>query len=235
MFQKNEVIQSVFNMKNVTLFIGFFILFSLVSFCQDSTGQIIKYRKGYLITPGNDTLRGLIWIEGDGAICFIREGIKIKTPVAGNFTKIPYITAGDGIMKAFYRNGIFYEIHNVPPYNNSVFLEALERGSLTLYRLIAGYEDAKQADSYLDGSFTNEANYGSNSVEEFYSVKAFYIQKQPGDDLVMIPGGEKKFREAFYPLIKDNPVFLKGLAGQSFDYYHLRVLVKQYNVTKNKN
>jgi len=240
MFQKNEVIQSIFDMKYTILLTCFLISSSLCSFSQDSTvivkrGQIIKFRKGYLITPGNDTLRGLIWIEGDGAICFIREGIKIKTPVAGNFTKIPYITAGDGIMKAFYRNGIFYEIHNVPPYNNSVFLEALERGSLMLYRLIAGYEDAKQADSYLDGSLTNEANYGSNSVEEFYSVKAFYVQKQPGNELVLLPGGEKNFREAFYPLIKDNPVFLKGLAGQSFDYYHLRDLVKQYNSTKNKN
>jgi len=81
-------------MKSAIFLIWFSILFSLGSFSQDSTvivqrGQIIKYRQGYLITTGNDTLRGLIWIEGDGAICFIREGIKIKTPVAGNFTKIP--------------------------------------------------------------------------------------------------------------------------------------------------
>jgi hypothetical protein len=66
-------------MKYTTFLIGFSILFSLVSFSQDSTcivqsGQIIKYRKGYVITTGNDTLRGLIWIEGDGAICFIRGG-----------------------------------------------------------------------------------------------------------------------------------------------------------------
>jgi hypothetical protein len=227
-------------MKSAIFLIWFPILFSLGSFSQDSTviiqrGQIIKYRKGYLVTPGNDTLRGLIWIEGDGAICFIREGIKIKTPVAGNFTKIPYITAGDGIMKAFYRNGIFYEIHNVPPYDNSVFLETLEKGSLTLYRLITDYTDAKQSDLYLSGSLANEANYGSNNVEEFFSVKAFYVQKQPGNEIVLIPGGEKKFKEAFYPLIKDNPVFLKGLAGQTFDYYHLRDLVKQYNSTSVKN
>jgi hypothetical protein len=226
-------------MKSAIFLIWFSILFSLGSFSQDSTviiqrGQIIKYRKGYLVTPGNDTLRGLIWIEGDGAICFIRDGIKIKTPVAGNFTKIPYITAGDGIMKAFYRNGIFYETHDVPPYNNSVFLEALEKGTLTLYRLIAGYEDAKHADIGTGGllpTLANEATYGSNGVEEFFSVKAFYVQKQPGNEIVLIPGGEKKFREAFYPLIKDNPVFLKGLAGQTFDYYHLRDLVKQYNST----
>ncbi len=223
-------------MKHVVPVFGFFILFFLSSYSQDSTviiqrGQIIKYRQGYLITTSNDTLRGLIWIEGDGAICFIREGIKIKTPVAGNFTKIPYITAGDGSLKAFYRNGIFYEIHNVPPYNNSVFLEAMERGSLTLYRLIAGYADAKQSDSFLDGSIVNMANYGSNSTEEFYSLKAYYILKQPGNELIQIPGGDKKFREAFYPLVKDNPVFLKGLAGQTFDYYHLRDLVKQYNAT----
>jgi hypothetical protein len=215
-------------------------LFSLVSFSQDSVcvvkqGQIVKYRKGYLITPGNDTLRGLIWIEGDGVIYFIREGIKIKTPVVGKFTKIPYITAYDGSIKSFYRNGLFYEIHNIPPYNNSVFLEALERGPMTLYRLITDYIDAKQADSYLDGSLANEANYGSSSVEEFYTVKAYYVQKQPGDELVLIPGGEKKFREAFYPLIKDNPVFLKELTGQAFDYYHLRDLVKQYNSTLGKN
>lgn len=229
-------------MKYTILLTCFFILDSLSSFSQDSTvivqrGQIIKYRKGYLITPGNDTLRGLIWIEGDGAICFIREGIKIKTPVAGNFTKIPYITVGDGSLKAFYRNGIFYEIHNVPPYNNSVFLEALEKGTLTLYRLITDYADAKSNDVGMGGmlpALANAATYGSNSTEEFYSVKAYYVQKQPGGELVLIPGGEKKFREAFYPLIKDNPVFLKGLAGQSFDYYHLRDLVKQYNATAYK-
>lgn len=229
-------------MKHVFLLVCFSVYFNLGSFSQDSTvivqrGQIIKYRQGYLITTGNDTLRGLIWIEGDGAICFIREGIKIKTPVAGNFTKIPYITAGDGSLKAFSRNGIFYEIHNVPPYNNSVFLEALEKGSLTLYRLIAGYEDAKQADIGTGGllpALANEATYGSNSREEFYSLKAYYIQKQPGNELIQIPGGDKKFREAFYPLVKDNPLFLKGLAGQTFDYYHLRDLVKQYNTTAYK-
>jgi hypothetical protein len=229
-------------MKKVVLIFGFSILFSLVSLSQDSTviiqrGQITKYRPGYLVTPGNDTLRGLIWIEGDGAICFIRKGIKIKTPVVGKFTTIPFITAGDGIMKSFYRNGIFYEIHDVPPYQNSVFLEAMERGPLTLYRLITNYEDAKSADVGTGGmlpALANEATYGNNSTEEFYSVKAYYVQKQPGNELVLIPGGEKKFREIFYPLIKDNPIFLKGLAGQSFDYYHLRDLVKQYNSTNDK-
>jgi hypothetical protein len=209
-------------------------------FSQDSTviiqrGQILKYRKGYIITTSNDTLRGLIWIEGDGAICFIREGIKIKTPLAGNFTKIPYITAGDGYLKSFYRNGIFYEIHNVPPYNNSVFLETLEWGSMVLYRLIANYEDAKKANSYLAGAMENEANYGSNSTEEYYSVKDYYVQKKTGNEIFLIPKGEKNFREAFYPLVKDNPGFLKGIVGQQFDYLHLRDLVQLYNSTSGKN
>jgi hypothetical protein len=229
-------------MKNVYLLILFSTCLTLSSFSQDSTvivqrGQISKYRKGYLITTSNDTLRGLIWIEGDGALCFIREGIKIKTPVAGNFTKIPYITAGDGYLKAFYRNGIFYEIHNVPPYNNSVFLEALERGPMTLYRLIANYEDAKKADASvnfggLTGAMTGAMAAASDKPdEEYYSLKAYYVQKQPGNELVLIPKGEKNFREAFYPLIRNNPGFLKGIVGQSFDYYHIRDLVNLYNST----
>jgi hypothetical protein len=171
----------------------------------------------------------LIWIEGDGALCFIREGIKIKTPIAGNTTKIPFITAGDGYVKAFYRNGIFYEVCNIPPYNNAVFLEPLERGALTLYVLINGYEDARKADSQMGGLLENEANKTLYTTEEYYRVKAYYVLKRPGNEPVLIPNGDKPFREAFYPLVKDNPAFLRGLAGQAFDYYHLRDLVKQYN------
>ena len=94
------------------LYLDFFILFFLSSYSQDSTviiqrGKIIKYRKGYLVTPGNDTLRGLIWIERWCNLLHQRWD-KDKDVVAGNFTKIPYITAGDGSLKAFYRNGIFY-------------------------------------------------------------------------------------------------------------------------------
>lgn len=229
-------------LKYILLITGF--LSTLLSLSQDSIvilskAKFRKYRPGYLVTPANDTLRGQIWIEGDGALCFIRQGIKIKSQVAGNFTEIPFITAGDGVIKSFFRNGIFYEIHDVPPYNNSVFLEVMERGSLILYRLLTNYEDAKSADVGINGglinTLANEATYGSKSTEEFYSVKAYYVQKKNSNELILIRGGDKKFREAFYPVIKDNPGFMKGIVGQPFDYLHLRDLVKLYNATAGRN
>jgi hypothetical protein len=208
-----------------------------------SRGNILKYRSGYLITSANDTLFGLIWHENDGSIYFIKKGTIIKTPIVGNFSQIPLISADNGRIKSFCRNGIFYEIHPVPPSYSPAFLNVLEQGKLTLYILISNYQDARTADNStggligggLAGAFIGTlSSANTKKEEEYYDVKAYYVQKKPGDELVLISRSEKKFREVFYPLIKDNPAFLKSLVGQSFDFDHLRALVKTYNLTANK-
>ena len=160
-----------FRRKRKYLLVIFSICFAFDSISQDSIlivqrSQIIKYRKGYLITTTNDTLRGLIWIEGDGA----KKSADASVNIGG-----------------------------------------------------------------LTGAMTGAmAAAADKPNDEYYSLKDYYVQKQPGNDLVLIPKGEKNFREAFYPLIRDNPGFLQGIVGQPFDYYHVRDFVQLYNAMINR-
>jgi hypothetical protein len=74
-----------------------------------------------------------------------------------------------------------------------------------------------------------EANKSNFKEEEYYSVKNYYVQRKTANQLFLIPNGEKKFRDAFIPLIRDNKKFIDNLVGQPVDYYHLRYLVQLYN------
>jgi hypothetical protein len=228
-------------MKNTALIIGITILLNLPSFSQDSIcvvqkGQFLKYRNGYLITAKNDTIHGLIWHAGDDKIFFIRDGLKIKTPVIGNFSTVPAFSAADGRIRAFYRNGYFYEACKVPPDNNPVFITSMEKGPLNLYCLICNYADKQLADQSVNPSLlSGMANSGAKTEDEYYDIKAYYVLKNPGNELIFIPKGEKKFQNVFLPLIRDNKIFVKELYMLSVDYYHIRNLVKEYNSTYSKN
>ena len=237
-FQKAILLPKFYKMRPITFFSIILVITIFSSFCQDSVvvvqkGQILKYRKGYIITKENDTLRGLIWHESDGKIFFIRDGMKIKTPIMGNFSSIPFYTADDGSIKGFTRNGLVYIVRQVPPDNAPVFVNLLESGPLNLYYLLFNYSDQQQANQMVNtGVLQNMANNAEGKTEaEYYDVMAYYLQKKADGPLIFIPKGEKKFRDAFIPLIRDNPVFVRGLAGQAVDYFHLHELVKQYNVT----
>jgi hypothetical protein len=228
--------------KTFLLLTSFVVFLGLYSFSQDSTfiipkGQIKKFRNGYIITPANDTLRGLIWINADDSICFIRVGTRVKSPLIGNCSDLPFITASEGRIKSLYRNGLFYEIHNTPPCDFATYLNVVVKGKLSLFILINHYEDARSAEAYsIFGGITGVmigalASASDKPEDEYYDLKAYYIQKDNAEPLIMIPPGEKKFRAAFYPLIKDNPEFLKRIIGNPFDYDHLRSLVQLYNST----
>ena len=221
-------------MNRVPFFICLLILVNLVSFSQDSViivqkGQILNYRKGYIVTTKDDTVRGLIYHESDSGIFFIREDKKVKLQILGNFSTIPYFTTKEGKIKAFYRNGISYRIRSIPPDGRQVFLALMEEGKLLLYGLIFNYSDKGLSDQMVHpGFFSSLANGDTKTDEEYYNIK-YYLQKRPDDKLIFIPSREKKFQEVFFPLIRDNPAFVKTLRYQPADFYHLRDLIKQYN------
>jgi hypothetical protein len=224
----------------------FLLLYSLNTFSQDSIyvlpkGQYLKYRKGYVITSKNDTIKGLIRVDTADKISFIKDSIKIKLSLFKEPSSIPYYQAGDGNIKAFYRNGLYYEVYNIPPGNGAVFLNVLEHGPINLYRQIYDYGGGNSAFNIMPGALgllvtiANAANHTDRAEEEFFEVKAYYVQKGKDGQILFVPGGEKKYREVVYPLIKDNPAFLKSLVGQYFDFQHLVENIKEYNFTlKNK-
>jgi hypothetical protein len=227
-------------MKSIPLIV-FLLLFSgIESFSQDSVyviqkGQFLKYRPGYLVTTRGDTLKGLIWHENDDRICFIREGIQIKTPVLGSFSTIPSYTAEDGRLKGFYRNGLTYELSSIPPDNSPVFLTILESGPLTLYALLTNYADKQLSDQMVNPTLLSSlANEGDKTKDEYYDVKNYFLRKGTAGSLIRVPNSEKRFLNTFLPLIRDNAVFVKELPMLPLDYYHLRNLVKEYNATSGK-
>jgi hypothetical protein len=127
---------------------------------------------------------------------------------------------------------------------NPVFLTVLVSGSMSLYCSLTDYQDANTEEatfgflmfglaggivSELIGSLESVANNNKFKEEEYYSVKDYFIQKKTANQLFLIPNGEKKFRNAFIPLIRDNKKFIDNLVGQPVDYYHLRYLVQLYN------
>jgi hypothetical protein len=236
-------------MKHILCLTVFLIFANLHSFSQDSTiiinkGRLLKYRWGYLITSKDDTVYGLIYHESDSKIYFIKKGSKIKVSLTKEPTTIPCIFAYDGTVKAFFRNKLFYVVRSIPPLENPVFLTVLVSGSMSLYCSLTDYQDANTEEatfgflmfglaggivSELIGSLESVANNNKFKEEEYYSVKDYFIQKKTANQLFLIPNGEKKFRNAFIPLIRDNKKFIDNLVGQPVDYYHLRYLVQLYN------
>jgi hypothetical protein len=66
-------------------------------------------------------------------------------------------------------------------------------------------------------------------------LRPIYVQKgATGPGIIMFPSSEKKYREVIYPLVKDNPAFLKSLVGQYFDFQHLVDNISKYNQTAGK-
>ncbi len=226
---------------------GLSIICCLISFSQDSVcvirkGQLLKYRKGYIITVKDDTIHGLIYHESDTGIMFISAGKKIKTTGLGKHSRIPYIPASYNIIKAFYRNGIFYKRCKIPPDGSLVYLALLENGPLKLYADIRNYADKAQADAMINqqmmggllGAYITEANEEKDIEAEYYDLHSYYIQKDHAENLVYVPKGEQNFKKVFLPLIRDNNIFVKELYGQPINYYQTRSLVQRYNSITNK-
>jgi hypothetical protein len=232
-------------MKQSNWLLIFFILNNLASYSQDSMlvvhpDHLKKYREGYIITNRNDTIPGLIYHESDTGIYFINASKKIKTTTFGKQSTIPHIPSDYPIVKAFLRNGIFYENCKIPPGNHSVYLAVIEDGPVKLYGKIANYSGKQFTEDMFIVGFLPVTFFGilsesdstkKNSQEEYYSVTAYYLQKMPDPELILLPKGEKKFRDVFIPLIRDNPAFVKLLPGQAIDLYHVHDLVKRYNLT----
>lgn len=227
--------------------LSFFLLwFSLNGFSQDSVyiisgSELSKYRHGFIVTSENDTLKGLICVDSDEKICFIKNNIKIKrSSFFKESSDIPHFIACEGNIKAFYRNGLNYEVHKIPPNNVAVFLNVLEYGQIHLYRLINDYKGANSAVNVIPGALGllvmlgNAANYKEGTEEEFFDIKAYYLQKGQEGQILYVPSSEKKYREVVYPLVKDNPAFLKSLVGQYFDFQHLVDNISKYNQTAGK-
>jgi hypothetical protein len=228
-------------MKAVFISICFYFLLSSASFSQDSVyilqkKDFDKFKKGYLVTYDKDTLKGQIYLESYEKIYFIKEGSKIKNAATGKLSDLPFFLAGDGNIKAFNRDGLSFEFQNIFPKNTPVFLNIMEQGPINLYRLIYDYEDAGMENGGwiklfgIAGILSYELIKQNSTPDKVYE-NAYYVQKGPNTPVYFVPDGEKKYREVVYPLIKDNPAFLKTLVGQYFDYQHLAENIKQYNAT----
>jgi hypothetical protein len=167
-------------------------------------------------------------------IFFIREDQKVKLKIIGDFPTIPNFTADDGKIKSFYRNGISYTIQSIPPDDRQVFLTTLEDGRITLYGHIYNYSDKGLSDQIVNpGMISSMATGDRKTDEEYYDIR-YFIRKLPDGKLIDVPTGEKKFQNVFFPLIRDNPAFVKALRDQPADFYHLRDLIRQYNSTYGK-
>jgi hypothetical protein len=229
------------------LFSFFLFLFSLSGFSQDSVyilqkKDISKFKKGFLITNDKDTLKGQIYQVSYEKIYFIKDGCKIEKAASGKLSNLPFFLAGDGNIKAFDRDGLYFESHNIFPNNTPVFLNVMDQGPINLYRLIYDYEDAGLdnggwviflvAGGALGGLVYGLAN--QNSLPDKVHDNAFYVQKGANNPVYFVPDSEKKYREVIYPLVKDNPAFLKSLVGQYFDFQHLVDNISKYNQTAGK-
>ncbi len=210
----------------------FFGAYGQDSVCVVQKGQFLKYRRGYLITIQGDTMNGMVWHKSADKIFFIREGIKISTPIFGSFSTVPAFAAADGRIRGFYRNGLPYVVASIPPDNTPVFLTVLETGPITLYALLANYSDLQLSDQFASpGLLTGLAYYGAKTDDEYYQVKDYFLCKGSDKPLVRVPQGDNKFQHVFLPLIRDNELFLKELPKLQVNFYHIRSLVKEYNET----
>jgi hypothetical protein len=228
-------------MRFALLTIFFSIIITMASFSQDSVyilqkKDLNKFKKGFLVSYDKDTLKGQIYLESYEKIYFIKEGSKIKNAASGKLSNLPFFLAGDGNIKAFNRDGLSFEFQKISPNNTPVFLNIMEQGPITLYRLIYDYEDAGLENGGwvrffgTAGILAYELIKQNSTPDKVYN-NAYYVKKGPNGPVYFVPDGEKKYREVVYPLIKDNPAFLKSLVGQYFDFQHLVENIRQYNAT----
>lgn len=211
---------------------------STFSTAQDSSyritkSQLLKYRQGYLVDTEGDTLRGLIYIDSDTSLFFIDAGKKLIVSTFAKSSTIPCIPAEYNIVKSFFRNGIFYENRFIPPDHKAVYLSILEKGVINLYALLSDYSDKIFTDNsvhgLLQGATGSMAGSNAKPIEEYYGIKDLYIQKIPDPEIVRVPKGEKRFRDVFIPLIRDNQTLIQELVGQSVDYNNVHSFVRRYN------
>jgi len=198
-----------------------------------SLGQLIRFRKGYIVTIDNDTVYSLICHSSDNEVFFVPEPFKYNRAWGFNKSKIPCLTTEDEKIKSFLRNGLLYEPCKIPPKNKTVFLTVLEAGTLTLYALLNEYSNKSFMGTVSKAEYKSEKGYFMNFDDEYYGIKDFYLRKNT-DQLILIPRGDNKFQKVFLPLIRDNKTFVRSLSGQDVDYSHIRSLVKQYNSTLGK-
>lgn len=210
-----------------------YTIITLTTVAQESIkitrGQLLKFRKGFIISNHNDSLFGLIWHSDDNVIYFIDKTTKIEFTTFGQPSTLTYYSAGNGYIQSFNRNNLTYVVKCIPPDNKAVFLTVLAKGKMNLFCLLYNYADARQANSTV-GSL---ASLGDNTdkTEEYYDLKAYYIQKSDTGKMFFIPSGEKKFRDVLIPLVRDNKKFLEEVRSYSIDYYHIGELVRLYNST----
>jgi hypothetical protein len=118
----------------------------------------------------------------------------------------------------------------------------MDQGPINLYRLIYDYEDAGLGNGgwvifLVAGGAVGGLVYGlanQNSLPDKVHDNGYYVQKGANSPVYFVPEGEKKYREVVYPLVKDNPAFLKSLVGQYFDFQHLVDNISKYNQTAGK-
>jgi hypothetical protein len=226
------------NIKQSLTFIFVILFCPVLSYAQDSFCHITKdqfhnYRKGYIIDTKNDTLKGYIYIDSDTSLYFIDAGKKLKITTFAKQSKIPYIPAEYCIIKSFFRNGIVYENCKIPPDNKSVYLSVIDKGAINLYALLSGYSDKRLDDIFANGLFFGilglMATSYDKSEDEYFNAIELYIQKNPDPNLIRVPRGEKRFRDVFIPLIRDNQNYLTELVGQCVNYDCVKILVHRYN------
>jgi hypothetical protein len=195
-----------------------------------TAAQLACFRKGFVVTQENDTVYALIDHAKPGGIFLIPLPAEFIQAGPLNTSDLPYIRASGNKVKFFMRNGLVYE-----PFpgkdEDGVFLTVLVKGPLTLYAQLSNYADHGFLVTMRSAAYKSEKGYFTNFDDEYYDVVSCFIRKEADSTMTAIPAGEKKFRNAFIPLIRDNKTFLKTLEGQTIDYYHLKSLVGQYNAT----
>src|SRR5512138_1752217 len=172
------------------------------------SGRIPFFRKGYLITSKQDTIWSLISFPADTIVFFIPFPARVKESLTNHTKQLPFADAGDPGIRSFMRNGIEYEPCRLGPRARAVYLAVLVRGPLTLYAWYGDFVDHGFYGTMESAEYNSPAGFTTNFHDEYYTEKACYIKKEPGRELVLIPRGEKKFRDAFIPLVKDDPEFI---------------------------
>ena len=196
-----------------------------------TSGQLVLFRRGYIVTNEDDTIYALICHASDSVIYLINPSIKIKGKRVSKPVELPFTTAGDGRVKSFLRNGLRYEPCKIGN-GQTIFLTVLKKGPLTLYAQLYQYADNG---FYYTLSKDTTNSFTRNFDDEYYDIKAYYLKKEPAGPITHVPKSTNRFRKIFYPLTLDNKKFIESIYGQNVNYNNISQLVEQYNSTYIKN